>query len=99
MEIKQFNEWVLENPGKSINDYYKMTGLVPVTNSQPLHLNNTIEMPSTINVKISAAKLFLYTGVVMVSVIVWTILFFIVFYGIAGEVIKHFLLRLSGQSI
>lgn len=98
MEIKSFNEWVLENPGKSINDYYKMTGSKPVSSAQPLQLSTAVSTPISLNVKISSLRLFLYTGIVMASFILWSILFLIIVYGLGGGIIKHLLLNLSGQS-
>lgn len=97
--MKSYNEWILENPGRTINEYYKATGAPPVNINQPIQTNPIMTMPETINIKISTLRLFLYTGIVMGAAILWTIIYLMIIYGIAGGLLKQLLLKMSGQGI
>ena len=107
MENQTFGEWINSNPGKNINDYYAIYGKPSALNNnanQSINHQNTIppvyssSVSSIINIRIAPWRIFVYTGIVMGSAILWTIIYFTIIYGIAGHFLKDVLLKLSGSN-
>lgn len=88
-------EWVKNNPDKGLNDYYREFGNI---DTEPINMVGG-EYHSRDNevvfVKIHPVRLFYYTGVVMLSSIVWGSIFIILFMMIlGGNFFKEMILNL-----
>lgn len=96
MENQNYNDWVKTNPGKNINDYYALSRKKLVTDTKPVIQENgnmlsptntslTPNLPQVINIRLSALRVFIYTGIVMISSIIWGFLIMILLIVLLGS--------------
>ncbi|MCC8410985.1 hypothetical protein LJ707_18745 [Mucilaginibacter sp. UR6-1] len=97
MEIKTYQEWAAENPDKNINDYYSLafgtttppnfeTGtrkFIDQPSNIPMYM--PANLPESIYVKISFSRLFIYTGIIMASSVLWITIFWVMVVLIFGS--------------